>query len=146
MSLAREVRDSARCLREVSAGVAASLRIAAKRPRASSNVLATFHEAEALSLTVDAILEKAAPMLPLLAREKPVVGQAQHSGVETANVRNGFDSLGHILATLLRNAAYAGAYPLLHTSRRVWGLDCEVSCFWMFASLLTKKKMLTCVF
>lgn len=108
MSLAEEVRESARLLHEVSGGLAASLRLAAQRPRAPANLVETFHEAEALSLTVDSIIEKAEPVLSLLLENALVVGRAPPLGGEGASIRNGFDSLGHILLILLRKAADAG--------------------------------------
>lgn len=108
MTLADEVRESAQSLREVSGGLAASLRLAAKRPRAPANLVETFHEAEALSLTVDSIIEKAEPVLALLSEKAHVVGRAPALGTESGCVRNGFDSLGHILLILLRKATDAG--------------------------------------
>jgi hypothetical protein len=119
MTLAESVRDSARTLHSVSSGLAAALRLAAKRPRAPANVVETFHEAEALSLTVDAVLDKAAPMLALVSGTDCVVGRAPLLGAENARVRNGFDSLGQILLVLLGKATDAGESRPKHD---VWKL------------------------
>lgn len=110
MSLAENVRESARLLHEVSGGLAASLRLAAQRPRAPANLVETFQEAEALSLTVDSVVEKAEPVLALLLDDALVVGRAPALGRERASVQNGFDTLGHILLTLLGKATDAGKY------------------------------------
>lgn len=107
MTLASDIRDSASSLRDVSAGLASALRLAAGRPSVTSTVRDTFQEAEALSLTVDAVCDVAAPLLALFEADARVVGRVQRLGRADAKICNGFDSLGHILLILLRRAADA---------------------------------------
>lgn len=110
MTLSEDIRAAASTLQEVSSGLASALRIAAKRQHATAGVVDTFREAEALTLTVSAIVDDAAPILVLLDCDATVVGRAPVVGAEKASVRNGFDSLALILLALLRKATDAGAF------------------------------------
>lgn len=119
MTLASDIRASASSLREVSAGLASALRLAAARPSATSTVLETFREAESLSLSVDAVLDVSAPLLSLLTPESSVVGAKL--GAPSAKIRNGFDSLGTILLTLLD--ASTEAVVDVASNKSLWALS-----------------------
>jgi hypothetical protein len=108
VTVADEVRERATTLRDVSAGLAASLRIAAARRNASPAVVETFREADSLSLTVTAVLDQSSAWIALLTESAAVVGRRPFVGAPGARVCNGFDALAAILLSLLREAIDAG--------------------------------------
>lgn len=107
MSLEASLRASARACQGAAIALSHSLRRPAHAPAAPPNLLDTFREAEAFAITVRAVLDEAAPLLPLLAPDSKCVGRQNGLVYPAGRVTNGFDTIAVVLVALLDTAVDA---------------------------------------
>lgn len=105
MSLDVSLIKSARACEGAAVALAHSLHRSAKSPTASTTVLEVFREAEAFTITVRAVVDEAAPILPLLKDGAKCVGKTE--GVVDGRVKNGFDTIAAVLEVLFDNCVDA---------------------------------------
>lgn len=107
MSLDESLAQSARACEGAAIALAHSLRNQAAPANAPSNILETFREAEAFAITVRAVMDEAAPLLPLLAPSSTCVGRAPKLIHQSSRVHNGFDTIAVVLLSLFDTAVPA---------------------------------------
>lgn len=105
MTLESSLRQSARACEGAAVALAHSLHRAANSPEATTTVLEIYREAEAFAITVGAVLDEAAPILPLLRDESKCIGRGE--GIVEGRVKNGFDAIAAVLEALFDNSVDA---------------------------------------
>lgn len=107
MSLEALLLESARACEGAAVALAHSLRAEATAPSAPSNAVDTFREAEAFAITVRAVMDEAAPLLPLLAPASRALGRAAGLVHAPTRVHNGLDAVALVLLALFDTAVPA---------------------------------------
>lgn len=107
MPIADMLEESARACEGAAHALAHVLRPAVKKPDPTSNVLSTFHEAQAFAITCRAVLDEAAPIIPYLSSTAKCAGKFGTDLSSDIYACNGYDTLAVILIMLLDNATQA---------------------------------------
>lgn len=105
MSLESSVLQSARACEGAAVALAHSLHRVANSSDVTTTLLEVYREAEAFAITVRAVLDEAAPILPLLRDEAKCVGKGE--GLVDGRVKNGFDAIAAVLEALFDNSVDA---------------------------------------